>query len=302
VILTGTPSPNGLLDLWSQIYLLDRGERLGRFLTTYREEYFSPDARNGAIIYSYRLKKDADKRIHDKIGDICISMKAEDYLDMPEVILNDIMVEFPEDLQTKYDQFEEDLILKVLEGEEISALNAAALSNKLLQFANGAVYDEDHNFHEIHSLKLDAAEEIVESAGGKPVLIAWTYRHDLHRLKERLKGYHPRELLTDKDITDWNDGKIQVLLMHPASGGHGLNLQYGGNIIVWFGQTWSLELYEQLNARLNRQGQTRAFILNRIIASKTMDQEVIKSLERKTKTQDGLMEAIKFKIQKYFSK
>jgi len=299
VILTGTPAPNGLLDLWSQIFLLDRGERLGRFLTTYRDEYFAPDARNGSIVYSYKPKKDSDKKIQDKIGDICISMKAEDYIDMPDVILNDIMVEFPEELQARYDKFEEDQIMESLEGDCIGALNAAALSNKLLQFANGAVYDEDHIYHEVHSLKLEAAEEIVEQAGGKPVLIAWTYRHDLYRLKEYLKKYNPRELLKEQDILDWNDGKIQVLLTHPASGGHGLNLQYGGNIIVWFGQTWSLELYEQLNARLNRQGQTQTFILNRILASKTMDLDVIKSLAGKTKTQDGLMEAIKYRIQKY---
>jgi SNF2 family DNA or RNA helicase len=276
---------------------------LGKFITRFREEYFRPGQRNGAIIYSYNIQKDGQERIYDKIGDICISMKSEDYLDLPGKMDNYIKIEFPPELQEKYDKFERDQVMKIIdgleEGEEISAVNAAALSVKLLQFANGAVYDEDKNYHVVHDLKLDETEEIIKNSGGKPVLIAWTFRHDMYRLKERLKKYKPRELKTDQDVVDWNDGKIQVMLMHPASGGHGLNLQAGGNIIIWFGQTWSLELYQQLNARLNRQGQTEVTIINHLVASKTLDQKVVKALGRKDRTQNELLKAIKAKIKEY---
>jgi len=301
VLLTGTPSPNGLIDLWSQIYLLDRGERLGKFISHFREDYFKPGKRNGAIVYNYNIQKDGKDRIYNKIGDICMSMKAEDYLTMPELIMNDIAIKFPPALQAQYDEFEKSQVLELFNVDsEISAVNAAALSNKLLQFSNGAIYDEDKNYHVVHDLKLDAVDEIIEAAGGKPVLIAWTYRHDLYRLQERLKKYKPRTIETGQDIKDWNAGKIQILLMHPASGGHGLNLQFGGSLIIWFGQTWSLELYQQLNARLNRQGQKQTVIINRLIAHKTTDQDVVKSLEGKGTTQEGLMQAMKQRIEKYF--
>lgn len=303
VILTGTPSPNGLVDIWSQIFILDRGHRLGKFITRFREEYFKPGKRNGAIVYNYNIQKDGEERIYDKIGDICISMEAKDYLDLPGKIDIPVYINFPPELQEKYDKFERDQVMEIIDGledgQEISAVNAAALSNKLLQFANGAVYDEDKNYHVVHDLKLDETEEIIKNACGKPVLVAWTYRHDMYRLKEKLKKYNPRELKTDQDITDWNNGKIQVLLMHPASGGHGLNLQEGGNIIVWFGQTWSLELYKQLNARLNRQGQTEVVAIHHLIATKTWDQKVIASLGRKNRTQQSLMDAVKAKIKQY---
>lgn len=296
VLLTGTPAPNGLIDLWSQLYLLDRGQRLGKFITRYREEYFRPNQRNGAIIYNYKIQDTGKERIYDKIQDICISMKSEDYLELPGRINNYIKIKFPEEIQKKYDEFEKEQILELYEdGEEITALNAAALSNKLLQFANGAVYDENKDWHEVHKLKLEACKEIIENAGGKPVLIAWTYRHDLYRLLDYLKEYKPKEL----NIKDWNAGKIQVMLMHPASGGHGLNLQSGGNIIVWFGQTWSLELYQQFNARLDRQGQKEVTIINHLIGIKTIDQDVIKATDRKSKGQEGLMQAIKARIDKY---
>jgi SNF2 family DNA or RNA helicase len=301
VILTGTPAPNGLIDLWSQIYLLDRGERLGRTVSMYQRDYFRPGQTNGHVVYSYRLIKGSEELIHAKIGDICISMKAKDYLDLPERIDNTIRIEFPPALQERYNKFEKEQVLRLFSDseDEISAVNAAALSNKLLQFANGAVYDENKDWHEQHTLKLDAAEEIVDTANGQPVLIAWTFRHDMYRLKERLKKYSPRELKTDIDVVDWNAGKIQVLLMHPASGGHGLNLQSGGNIIVWFGQTWSLELEQQLNARLDRQGQTKNVVINRLIAVNTIDTDVVKSLNAKDKKQDGLMVAIKARVAKY---
>ncbi len=304
VLLTGTPAPNGLIDLWSQIYLLDRGERLGKFITRFRENYFSPGKRNGHIVFNYNIQEDGEKRIYDRIGDICMSMKAEDYLELPGRMLNDIEISFDEKTQAKYDEFERDQILELFtneegeEEEEITALNAAALSNKLLQFANGAVYDTNKDYHVVHDLKLQACKELIEDANGKPVLIAWTYRHDMYRLKEFLKAYKPKELKTGQDIDDWNAGKIQVMLMHPASGGHGLNLQSGGNIIIWFGQTWSLELYQQFNARLDRQGQEFLVIIHRLIASKTLDQDVVKALERKTAGQEGLMQAIKAKIKK----
>lgn len=301
--LTGTPAPNGLIDLWSQLYLLDRGERLGKFITRYREEYFKADKRNGAIIYSYGISKENEARIHDKISDICMSMKAKDYLTLPGRIENIIKLNFDADLQEKYDTFEEEQVLQLFEhqepGEGISAVNGAALVNKLLQFANGAVYDADKNYHIVHDLKIEATEEIIEAAAGKPVLIAWTYRSDMERLMKALKQYNPRELKTDKDIKDWNAGKIQVLLMHPASGGHGLNLQAGGNIIVWFGQTWSLELYLQFNARLDRQGQEEVVIIHKLVAATTQDEEVIKAQVRKEEKQDGLMEAVKALIKKY---
>lgn len=301
--LTGTPAPNGLIDLWSQIYLLDRGERLGKFITRYREDYFRPGKTNGAIVYKYDIVGDGEKQIHEKISDICMSMKAKDYLKLPGRIENIIEIKFDEATQKKYDDFERDQVLQIFadqkEDEGISAVNAAALSNKLLQFANGAVYDEDKNYHIVHDLKIEALKEIVEDANGKPVLIAYSYKHDLERIMRALKKYKPKQLKTDQDIKDWNAGKIQVMVMHPASGGHGLNLQAGGNILVWFGQTWSLELYQQFNARLDRQGQTETVIINKLVAVKTVDQKVIRALSSKDAKQDGLMEAVKALVNKY---
>ena len=303
VLLTGTPVPNGLADLWAQIYLLDRGERLGKFITNYRQKYFVNVSRSNQYQILSPASKKHEAEIHDKISDICISMKAEDYLELPGVVINDIDIIFPPKLQAAYDDFEREKVLELFEnqeeGEEIAAMNAAALSNKLLQFANGAVYDEDKNYHVVHDLKLDAVEEIIENANGHPVLVAWTYRHDLYRMQEKLKRYKPRELKTDQDIKDWNAGEIQVLLMHPASGGHGLNLQAGGNIIVWFGQTWSSELYKQFNARLDRQGKKQVTIIHRLIARNTRDTDVIKVVSGKISKQDGLMEATKASIRKY---
>lgn len=301
--LTGTPAPNGLIDLWSQIYLLDRGERLGKFITRFREEYFKPGKRNGAIVYKYDLVADGEARIHEKIRDICMSMKAKDYLKLPGRIDNIIKIVLPPDIQAKYDAFERDQVLQLFaeqpEDEAITAVSAAALSNKLLQFANGAVYDDDKNWHVVHDLKIEALKEIIEDANGKPVLVAYTYQHDMHRIKEALKQYKPVQLKTDEDVKDWNAGKIQVMMMHPASGGHGLNLQAGGHIIVWFGQTWSLELEQQFNARLDRQGQKNVVIVHKLVASKTMDEDVIKAQESKSAKQDSLMEAVKAKIKKY---
>lgn len=303
VILTGTPAPNGLIDLWSQIYLLDRGERLGKTITAYRDNYFKPGKRNGAIIYSYDLQKDGEARIHEQIDDICMSMKAKDYLDLPERTNNYVYIDLPEKIKQQYEDFEAEQVLALLENDkEITAINAAALSNKLLQFANGAVYDENKDWHEFHKEKLDALDEIIENANGKPVLLAWTFRHDQERILEHFKKLKPKQLKTDQDIQDWNAKKIPLMMMHPASGGHGLNLQSGGSIIVWFGQTWSLELYEQFNARLDRQGQIEPVTVHHLVCRGTEDETVIASLARKQSKQDGLMEALKAKIDKYRKK
>jgi len=300
VILTGTVAPNGLIDLWSQMFLLDRGERLGKTITEYRKNYFSPGQSNGQVVFNYNLNKGSDEQIHSKIKDICMSMKAKDYLDLPERIDNYIRLDFPEAIRAKYDDFEKEKILEILESEkEVSALNAASLSNKLLQFANGAVYDENRDYHEIHNIKLDALEEIVETANGKPVLIAYTYRHDLERIQKRLKKYNIVKLEKPEHIDQWNRGEIQVLIMHPASGGHGLNLQQGGSDIVWFGLNWSLELYMQLNARLHRQGQDKPVIIHHLVINKTMDIDVMKALARKDAKQEGIMKAVKARLDRY---
>jgi SNF2 family DNA or RNA helicase len=302
-ILTGTPAPNGLIDLWSQIWLLDRGERLGKTLTGFRDKYFSPGKRNGHIVFNYNAQEGSDTLIHDAIGDICISMKAEDYLDMPPAIYNDISLDLGASVMKRYTDFERDKVLELVSGidesGEVSALNAAALSNKLLQFAGGAVYDENRVVHAIHSIKLDAAEEVIEAANGKPVLLAYTYKHELERLLVKLKKYNPVKLETDQHIKDWNAGKISILLMHPASGGHGLNLQEGSNIALWYSCNWSLELYQQFNKRLDRQGQQERVTINRLVAVGTEDERVIAALDSKANTQESLMQSIKAKIDKY---
>lgn len=297
--LTGTPAPNGLIDLWPQLYLLDQGERLGKTITRYRENYFTPGRHNGQVVFDYKLKAESEQMIYDKIGDICISMKAKDYLSLPERITRDVEIHLPAAIKEKYDEFERDQILALENLEDISAVNAAALTNKLLQFANGAVYDANKDWHTVHNAKLEALEEIVEAANGQPVLVFYSYKHDLERIQKKLKAYKPRMLDSRGDIQEWNEGKIQLLLAHPASAGHGLNLQAGGNIIVWFGLTWSLELYQQANARLDRQGQTKPVIVHRLIVAGTMDEDVSKSIERKTAGQDALMDAVKVRIEKY---
>lgn len=294
--LTGTPAPNGLVDLWPQLYLLDQGKRLGNTLGGFREAYLTPDKKNGYQVYSYKVRKGSDKEIYDRIGDICISMKAADYLQLPEMIVHEVDVALDPITQGKYDQFEKDQVTSILDAE-ITAFNAAALTNKLLQFANGAVYDEDRKVHEIHSIKLDALEELVEQANGKPVLIFYSYIHDKDRIKARFPGL--RELKTTKDIEDWNAGKIEIMIAHPASAGHGLNLQAGGNTIIWYGLTWSLELYQQANARLHRQGQTKPVIIYKLICSKTMDTDVSRALARKTDSQGALLEAVKARVNLY---
>lgn len=297
--LTGTPTPNGLIDLWPQMYLLDRGERLGSTITGYREKYFIPGQKNWqtGVVYNYNLKEGAEKEIYERIGDICISMKAEDYLEVPELIEIPVEVELSDKDYKKYEQMETDLLLPLNEAQGIEAMTAAALSNKLLQLANGAVYDVDKKVHIIHDEKLAALEELIEAANGKPVIVYYNFKHDLSRIQERFKD--ARLLETEQDIRDWNEGKIPILLLHPASAGHGLNLQTGGNTIIWFGLNWSLELYQQANARLHRQGQKSIVSCYQIITKDTIDEDVIKALSRKAVGQEALLEAVKARIKKY---
>lgn len=291
--LTGTPSSNGLMDLFAEFKLLDMGARLGRFIGQYRNAYFSPDKRNGQIIYSYKPLPDAEQQIYKKISDITISMKSTDHLKMPELISTQYEVELLEDEKKKYEELKKDLILQLPDGE-ITAANAASLTGKLSQMANGAVYSDDESILEIHQRKLDALEDIIESANGKPVLVAYWFRHDLERIKKR---FVVREIKTSRDIADWNNGSIPVAVIHPASAGHGLNLQSGGSALVWFGITWSLELYQQTVARLWRQGQTaNTVVIQHIVTVGTIDEHIMQALERKDASQAALIEAVKAEI------
>lgn len=300
VLLTGTPAPNGLLDIWAQIYLLDKGARLGRTMQSYREAFFRAGKRNGAIIYNYIPREGMVDEIHRRISDICISLSVDDYLDLKPRVYNDVFVDLPPKIQKQYDDFERDLVLELFEDDTvITAVNAGALFNKLTQFANGAVYDADKNYSIVHDLKIEALKDIVEDANGKPVLIAYGFRHDLERIIKALKKYNPVKMETSQHIKDWNEGKIQVMVMHPASGGHGLNLQFGGHIAVWFGQTTSLEYYQQFNKRLERPGQKFSMHLNRLIARHTIDEDIVRMLSNKDVTQKGLIDAVKIRIDKY---
>ena len=291
--LTGTPSSNGLMDLFAEFKLLDMGARLGRFIGQYRTAYFSPDKRNGQIIYSYKPLPHAEQQIYDKISDITISMKSTDHLKMPELISTQQEVELSEAEKKKYEELKKDLILQLPDGE-ITAANAASLTGKLSQMANGAVYSDDESVLEIHQRKLDALEDIIESANGKPVLVAYWFRHDLERIRKR---FDVREIKTAKDIADWNEGSIPVAVIHPASAGHGLNLQQGGSALVWFGITWSLELYQQTNARLWRQGQSaETVVVQHIVAKGTIDERILRVLSKKDSTQAALIEAVKAEV------
>lgn len=291
--LTGTPAPNSLLDLWPEMYLLDMGQRLGRFITGYRERFFTPDKRNREIVYSYKPREGAEDAIYSLISDICISMKAVDYLDMPERIDNRIEVAMSVKEKKLYDDFCRDMVVQIGD-EELDAVNAGVLSGKLLQMANGAVYGDDRKVLPIHSRKLDALEDLVEAANGKPLLVAYWYKHDFARIRERFP--EARCIDTSKDISDWNAGKVPLALIHPASAGHGLNLQEGGCTIVWYGLTWSLELYQQLNARLWRQGQTHTVVIHHIITKGTHDEDVMKALENKDMRQSNLIAAVRARI------
>lgn len=287
--LTGTPSSNGLMDLWAEYRLLDMGHRLGRFIGRYREDYFVSDKRNQQVIYSYKPKPGAEEAIYRLISDITISMKGSDYLKLPELVINEVSVRLSEKEMETLDSMKRDLITTV-KGEEITAANAAALSGKLLQMANGAVYDDHGAVIHIHDRKLDALEDVIEGANGKPVLIAYWFKHDLVRIQKRFEV----EVLSSADsIRRWNKGEIPVAVIHPASAGHGLNLQAGGSTLVWFGLTWSLELYQQTNARLWRQGQKDTVVIHHLIAKDTIDERVMKALKDKDSTQAALIDAVK---------
>ena len=293
--LTGTPSSNGLMDLWAEFRLLDLGERLGRYITRYRLAYFTPDKRNAQVVFSYKPLPGAEERIYDKIDDITISMRASDYLKLPSLVMNMVVVEMGEKEKDIYDNLCDDMVVSLGESE-IDAVNAASLSNKLLQMANGAVYGEEQSVHHIHDEKLNALEDLIESANGKPVLVAYWFKHDLARIKAKFPFV--REIKTDADIRAWNRGEIEVGVIHPASAGHGLNLQTGGSTLIWFGLTWSLELYQQTNARLYRQGQKNTVVIHHIVTKGTIDERVLKALEKKEKTQNSLIDAVKAELRR----
>lgn len=291
--LTGTPASNGLMDLFAEFKLLDMGQRLGRFITQYRNAYFHPDKQNGYIVYSYKPLPDAEEQIYDRISDITVSMKAVDHLQMPELISTEYVVAMSDEEKEKYRELKKELVLQLPDGE-ITAANAASLNNKLCQMSNGAIYDDDKNIIAIHDRKLDALEDIIESANGKPILVAYWFKHDAERIKARFQVH---EIKTSKDITDWNSGKIPVAIIHPASAGHGLNLQQGGNHLVWLGLTWSLELYQQTNGRLFRQGQkSSTVVIQHIVTKGTVDERILKALTEKDKTQTALMTAVKAEL------
>ncbi len=291
--LTGTPSSNGLMDLWAEIGILDMGQRLGRYISRFRDAYFTPDKRNQQVIFSYKPKPGAEEAIYRLISDITISMKNTDYLKLPDLVINEIPVQLDAGERRHYETMKAEMVLS-LKGKEIDAVNAAALSGKLLQMANGAVYDGIGGFARLHDRKLDALGDVVEAANGKPVLIAYWFKHDLERILERF----PAERLDSADsIKRWNDGDIPIAVIHPASAGHGLNLQAGGSCLVWFGLTWSLELYQQTNARLWRQGQKDTVVIHHIIAKGTIDEQVMKALKHKDKTQTALIDAVKANLE-----
>lgn len=292
--LTGTPSSNGLMDLWAEFRLLDMGQRLGRFIGNYRSTFFVPDKRNAQVVFSYKPKPGAEDAIYRLISDITISMKSSDYLKLPEVVMNEIPVQMSASEEQHYETMKDDMVLS-LKGKEIDAANAAALSGKLLQMANGAAYDENHGVARLHDRKLDVLEDLIEAANGKPVLIAYWFKHDLERILERFPA---KRLDSTESIRLWNGGEIPIAVIHPASAGHGLNLQVGGSTLVWFSLTWSLELYQQTNARLWRQGQKDTVVIHHIIAKGTIDEQVMKALRLKDKTQTALIEAVKANLKK----
>lgn len=297
--LTGTPAPNGLLDLWAQVYLLDGGERLGKKITAFRERYFEPDQRNRDRVFSYAPKNGADNAIQSLIGDICVSMKAEDYLELPDIMFNTVSVALDAKAQKSYERLETEMLLQVDEAT-IDAGSAAVLTNKLLQLCNGAVYDEERNIVNIHDCKLEAFMELVEGLNGKPALVFYNFQHDKARIKKALEktSLRVRELKTEQDQDDWNNREVDILLAHPASAAYGLNLQQGGNHVVWFGLNWSLELYQQANKRLHRQGQTEKVIIHHLTVSGGVDEDVVAALANKTSTQDQLMSALKARIER----
>lgn len=291
--LTGTPAANGLMDLWAQFRLLDGGTRLGRYITRFRDRWFVPDKRNGMQVFTYKPRAGAEHEIYEAISDMTLSMRTTDHLTLPELTLTTTRVKLAEKEQAVYEQFKQDLVIE-LDGQVIDATNAAVLSGKLLQLANGAIYDENGDAIVVHGAKLDALEDLVEAANGQNLLVAYWYKHDLQRIIERFPEARP--LKTSTDIEAWNNSEIQIGLIHPASAGHGLNLQVGGHLLIWFSLTWSLELYQQANARLYRQGQTQPVTITHLAAEGTLDEAVLKALDTKNVTQTALIEAVKTQL------
>ncbi len=291
--LTATPAPNSLMDLWAEMCLLDMGQRLGRYIGSYRERFFVPDKRNREIVYSYKPREGAEDKIYELISDICISMKAKDHLQMPELVTNRVTVSMSPKEHEVYDRLRRDMVTE-LNGEELDAVNAASLSNKLQQMASGAVYSSGHQTVVLHSRKLDALEDLIEAANGKPLLVAYWFHHEHDRLHER---FDCRDINTAEDIAAWCAGEIPVGLIHPASAGHGLNLQSGGSTLVWFSLTWSLELYEQLNDRLWRQGQEHTVVIHHIISEGTIDEDIMSALARKDVGQNALRDAVRARLE-----
>lgn len=301
VLLTGTPTPKGLIDLWAQIYLLDRGQSLGRTYTSFRDHFFIPDQRSQTVIYSYKPKDTAENDVLRAISHLCVSMKSEDYLTLPPVIENIVPVQLSPKAQRDYDEMETRMVLELVEsGEEITAVSAAALSTKLQQLANGAVYDELRNVHEIHDCKIEAFKELIEQLSGKPALVFYNFKHDLERLKAALAKSKlvVKELKGAAEEREWNEGKIDILLAHPASTAYGLNLQDGGNHVIWFGLNWSLELYQQANKRLHRQGQKEKVIIHHLISIGTRDEDMMAALEQKADAQEYVLQSLKARIDK----
>lgn len=301
VLLTGTPTPKGLIDLWAQIYLLDRGQTLGRTYTSFRDHFFIPDQRSQTVIYSYKPKDTAENDVLRAISHLCVSMKSEDYLTLPPVIEDIVPVQLSPKAQRDYDEMETRMVLELVEsGEEITAVSAAALSTKLQQLANGAVYDELRNVHEIHDCKIEAFMELIEQLSGKPALVFYNFKHDLERLKAALdkSGLVVKELRGSEEEREWNEGKIDILLAHPASTAYGLNLQDGGNHVIWFGLNWSLELYQQANKRLHRQGQKEKVIIHHLISIGTRDEDMMTALEQKADAQEYVLQSLKARIDK----
>ena len=301
VLLTGTPTPKGLIDLWAQVYLIDKGESLGRTYTSFRDHYFEPDQRSQTVIYSYKPKDTAEGDVLRAISHLCVSMKSEDYLTLPPVTEDIVPVQLSPKAQRDYDEMETRMVLELVEsGEEITAVSAAALSTKLQQLANGAVYDELRNVHEIHDCKIEAFKELIEQLGGKPVLVFYNFKHDIERLKKSLAKSRlvVKELKGATEEREWNEGKIDVLLAHPASTAYGLNLQDGGNHVIWFGLNWSLELYQQANKRLHRQGQKEKVIIHHLISIGTRDEDMMEALNRKADAQEYVLQSLKARIDK----
>lgn len=298
--LTGTPTPKGLPDIWSQVYLMDGGERLGRTLTEFRRRFLIPGKRNGNIIYEWQLQPDAEDRIYKAIDDVCMSLKTEDWLELPSCTFIQHTVQLEPSVMSQYKRFEREKILLLNEDDAIVGANAGVVSNKLLQFTAGAIYDEDHDVQEIHESKLDALEDLMEAVNGQPVIVFYYFKHDYDRIYERFsRQYKISSIDGPEDIKAWNNGEVDMLLVHPASAGHGLNLQDGGCIIIWYSlPNWNLELYQQANARAYRQGQKKAVRIYHLIAKRTVDEDVMLALERKDTTQKALIEALKSKISK----